>query len=142
MADKTLLARQMNRFMQMQIQAANLEDDKAMEVADLYPEWQYPKAYAVDEMFKYGVNEEGETQLYKVVQAHTSQADWTPDTQAALYKKVGYTESGTAIWTQPLGATDAYHTGDIVSHKDELWISTVDNNVWEPGVYGWEKYEQ
>ena len=52
MADKILLAKQMNRFMQMQVQAANLDDDKAMEVADLYPEWQYPKAYTVGEMFK------------------------------------------------------------------------------------------
>lgn len=142
MTDKKMLARQMNRFMQMQVQAANLDDDKAMEVADLYLEWQYPKAYVVDEMFKYGVNADGETQLYKVIQAHTSQADWTPDTQAALYKAVGFTDTGTPIWTQPLGAHDAYQTGDVVSHKGELWISTADNNVWEPGVYGWEKYTQ
>lgn len=142
MADKILLAKQMNRFMQMQVQAAELDDDKAMEVTDLYPEWQYPKAYAVGEMFKYGVNAHGETQLYRVVQAHTSQADWKPDAQAALYKAVGFTDTGTPIWTQPLGAHDAYSTGDAVSHKDQLWISTVDGNVWEPGVYGWEVYEQ
>lgn len=142
MADKILLARQMNRFMQMQVQAAELDDDKAMEVADLYPEWQYPKAYAVGEVFKYGVNADGETQLYRVVQAHTSQEDWKPDAQAALYKAVGFTDTGTPIWTQPLGAHDAYKTGDVVSHKDQLWISTVDGNVWEPGVYGWEVYEQ
>lgn len=142
MADKILLARQMNRFMQMQVQVAELDDDKAMEVADLYPEWQYPKAYAVGEMFKYGVNADGETQLYRVVQAHTSQADWKPDAQAALYKAVGFTDTGTPIWTQPLGGHDAYKTGDVVSHKDQLWVSTVDGNVWEPGVYGWEVYEQ
>lgn len=142
MADKILLAKQMNRFMQMQVQAAELDDDKAMEVADLYPEWQYQKAYAVGEMFKYGVNSDGETQLYRVVQAHTSEAQNTPDIVPALYKAVGFTDTGTPIWTQPLGAHDAYSTGDVVSHKDQLWISTVDGNVWEPGVYGWEVYEQ
>lgn len=138
MTDKTLIARQMNRFMQMSVQAANLTDEKAMEVADLYPEWVVKKAYAADEIVKYGVNSDGETQLYKVIQAHTSQADWTPDTAASLYKKIGFTEDGVSIWTQPLGSTDAYMKGDIVSFENQLWISTVDNNVWQPGIYGWE----
>lgn len=138
MTDKTLIVRQMNRFMQMSVQAANLTDEKAMEVADLYPEWVVKKAYAADEIVKYGVNSDGETQLYKVIQAHTSQADWTPDTAASLYKKIGFTEDGVSIWTQPLGSTDAYMKGDIVSFENQLWISTVDNNVWQPGIYGWE----
>lgn len=136
--DKKILAQQMNRFLQMSVQSANLTDEKAMEIADLYPEWETMRAYKVDEILKYGVNTDGETQLYKVVQAHTSQADWTPDTAASLYKKIGFTDEGVSIWTQPLGATDAYMTGDVVSFEDQIWISTVDNNVWQPGVYGWE----
>jgi len=28
--------------------------------------------------------------------------------------------------------------GDVVSFENQLWKSTVDNNVWQPGVYGWE----
>lgn len=142
MIDKNLLAKQMNRFMQMSVQSANLPDDKAMEVADLYPAWETLKAYTVDEILKYGVNDNGETQLYKVIQAHTSQADWTPDTATSLYKKIGFTDSGTPIWTQPLGAADAYMKDDIVSFENQLWISTIDNNVWQPGVYGWNVYEQ
>lgn len=138
MTDKTLIAQQMNRFMQMSVQAANLTDEKAMEIADLYPEWVAKKAYGADEIVKYGVNSDGETQLYKVIQAHTSQTDWTPDTAASLYKKIGFTEDGVSIWTQPLGSTDAYMKGDIVSFENQLWISTVDNNVWQPGIYGWE----
>lgn len=138
MTDKKFLAQQMNRFVQMSVQSANLTDEKAMEIADLYPEWAAMKAYPENEIVKYGVNVNGETQLYKVVQAHTSQEDWTPDTAASLYKKIGYTEEGVAIWTQPLGNTDAYMKGDIVSFENQLWESTVDNNVWQPGVYGWE----
>lgn len=138
MQDKMFIAQQYNRFMQMSVQSANLPDDQAMEVADLYPEWVAMKAYAVDEIVKYGVNADGETQLYKVIQAHTSQEDWKPDVTASLYKAIGFTDDGVSIWTQPLGSTDAYMTGDVVSYEDQLWISTVDYNVWQPGVYGWE----
>lgn len=136
--NKIFLAQQMNRFLQMSVQSANLTVEKAMEVADLYPEWAAMKAYPENEIVKYGVNADGETQLYKVIQAHTSQADWTPDTAASLYKKIGFTDEGVSIWTQPLGATDAYMKGDVVSFENQLWKSTVDNNVWQPGVYGWE----
>lgn len=136
--NKIFLAQQMNRFVQMSVQSANLTDEKAMEVADLYPEWAAMKAYPENEIVKYGVNADGETQLYKVIQAHASQADWTPDTAASLYKKIGFTDEGVSIWTQPLGATDAYMKGDVVSFENQLWKSTVDNNVWQPGVYGWE----
>lgn len=136
--DIAFLAAQMNRVIQMFTQNLNLPDEQAMEVADLYPEWQEKKAYAVDEILKYGENADGETQLYKVLQAHTSQADWTPDTAASLYKKVGFTDSGVPMWTQPLGATDAYKKGDVVSYNGQLYVSTVDANVWEPGIYGWE----
>lgn len=136
--NKIFLAQQMNRFVQMSVQSANLTDKKAMEVADLYPEWAAMKAYPENEIVKYGVNADGETQLYKVIQAHTSQADWTPDTAASLYKKIGFTDEGVSIWTQPLGATDAYMKGDVVSFENQLWKSTIDNNVWQPGVYGWE----
>lgn len=136
--DIAFLAAQMNRAIQMFTQNLNLPDEQAMEVADLYPEWQEKKAYTVDEILKYGENADGETQLYKVLQAHTSQADWTPDTAASLYKKVGFTDSGVPMWTQPLGATDAYKKGDVVSYNGQLYVSTVDANVWEPGIYGWE----
>lgn len=136
--DIAFLAAQMNRAIQMFTQNMNLPNEQAMEVADLYPEWQEKKAYAVDEILKYGENADGETQLYKVLQAHTSQADWTPDTAASLYKKVGFTDSGVPMWTQPLGATDAYKKGDVVSYNGQLYVSTVDANVWEPGIYGWE----
>jgi len=136
--NKKFLAQQMNRFLQMSVQSANLPDNQAMEIADLYPAWVQNKAYTVGEMVKYGVNADGETQLYRVLQAHTSQADWTPDATPALFSKIGFTGDGTPIWTQPLGATDAYQKGDIVSFENQLWVSTADGNVWKPGVYGWE----
>lgn len=136
------IAAQMNRFMQISVQAASLDDDVAMEIADLYEAWKKDTRYETDKILKYGVNEDGETQLYRVIQEHTSEEQNTPDKVPALYKKIGFEDDGTAVWTQPLGATDAYQKNDVVSHKGQKWISTVDNNVWEPGVYGWEVYEQ
>lgn len=38
---------------------------------------------------------------------------------------------------QPVGAHDSYMKDDQTSHNGYRWISEVDNNVWEPGVYGW-----
>lgn len=137
MADKIFKAKQLRRA--LQLWAATLTDESTMmEIADIYPKWNgNSKSYKAGDIFSYGVNADGETQLYSVLQDHTSQPDWTPDTASSLYKKVGFTDSGISVWTQPLGATDAYNKGDEVSHNDQIWVSDVDGNVWEPGVYGW-----
>lgn len=131
------IALQMNRLMQLNVQSMALSDEVAMEVADLYPEWIANKKYLKDEIVKYGVNIDNETQLYKITVEHVSQAQYPPNTDITHYTKIGFTEDGTTIWTQPLGGHDAYKQGDVVSHKGKTWISDLDGNVWEPGVYGW-----
>lgn len=108
-----------------------LTDEQAETVTDLYPLWEVGVAYVVGDRRQY--NE----LLYKCVQAHTSQADWTPDVVPALWVRT-YTDEYPE-WVQPTGAQDAYNTGDKVSHNDKHWISTVDANVWEPSVYGWDE---
>ncbi len=136
------VAKQINRAVQMTVQVADLSDEMAMEVADVYPAWVAEKKYYTGDILKYGVNADNETQLYRVAQDHTSQADWTPDATPALYKPIGIGGDGVPVWTQPYGAEDAYMTGDRVHYpteKDPIYVSTVDNNVWEPTVYGWEK---
>lgn len=135
--DDVAIPMQYNRFLQMQVQAANLTDMQAMEVADLYPEWQASTKYTVDTILKYGKNADNETQLYRVIQEHVSQDDWKPDITASLYKAIGFDKDETPIWTQPLGAHDAYQKGDIVFHNGNKWQSDIDNNVWKPSVYGW-----
>ena len=135
---REFVAQQMNRAFQLMADGLNLTESQAMEIADLYEGWAAGKAYTTGKILKYGMNTDGETQLYTVLQDHTSQEDWTPDTAPSLYKKVGFTGSGMPIWTQPLGASDAYNAGDKVSHNGQEWVSIVDGNVWEPGVYGWK----
>lgn len=142
MMDQVYIAKQVNRALQMLAQSLTLPDTNAMEIADLYEAYTVGKAYPVGYIFKYGVNADGETQLYSVLQEHTSQEDWKPDETPSLYKAVGFTDTGVPVWTQPLGAADAYMTGDVVAHNGVIWVSTVDGNVWEPGVYGWEIKEE
>ena len=137
MRDKLCLAAQMNRALQKTVENLSLPDNEAMELADLYEAWAAGRSYPIDKLLKYGENADGETQLWRVLQAHTSQAGWEPDKAPSLFKKVGFTDTGTPIWTQPLGSGDAYNTGDVVEHNGKTWVSDLDGNVWEPGVYGW-----
>ena len=111
--------------------------DKVLEIPSVFPAYEVGKAYKTKEVISYGVNAVGDPQLYLVLQDHTSAEEWTPDTATSLYKAIGITEDGYPTWVQPLGATDAYSKGDKVSHNGSHWVSDVDNNVWEPGVYGW-----
>lgn len=118
---------------------ADTQATDMMEVATMFPKYQVGKAYKVKDVFAYGENSVGDPQLYQVLQAHTSAAEWTPDATPSLYKKIGVTEDGYPEWVQPLGASDAYNTGDIVSYNGTLYKSTIDGNVWAPDAYpaGW-----
>lgn len=75
--------------------------------------------------------------LYEVVQAHTTQIGWEPPQVPALFKQVWIEEY--PEWVQPMGAQDAYSKGDKVSHNGKKWVSAVDANTWEPGIYGWSE---
>ena len=113
--------------------AATLGEDEAMEIASVYPKWESGKAYAAGQYLTYGVNSVGDPQLYKVVQAHTSQTDWLPDKTAALYTPIGLDDDGYPVWSQPTGAHDAYNTGDVVDYGGVLYESQIDGNTTVPG---------
>lgn len=104
-------------------------DADALEMVELFPKWTYPKAFIAGERIQHnGI-------LYKCIQPHTSQEDWAPDVTPALWIRVSVEEF--PEWIQPQGSADAYMIGNKVTHNDKRWTSDVDNNVWEPGVYGW-----
>ena len=109
----------------------SIDDETALEAVELFPLWKVNTSYALGDRVRY------EEQLYKVVQAHTSQADWAPDLTPALYTPVA--EPGEIpVWKQPTGAQDAYMAGDKVHYPtkdDPVYESTMDNNVWSPDAY-------
>ena len=111
--------------------AETMTDEEGLEFVSLFPNWISNKSYSANDRVQYA------DILYKCVQAHTSQDDWTPDITPALWTVVSVEDW--PEWKQPTGAQDAYMKDDKVSHNDKHWISSVDNNVWEPGVYGWEE---
>lgn len=109
----------------------SLDDESALDGIELFPLWKTDTAYAVGIRIRYN------DVLYKCIQAHTSQASWTPDATPALWTEVSVDEW--PEWKQPLGSEDAYRIGDKVSHLEKHWISTIDYNVYEPSVYGWDE---
>lgn len=107
-------------------------DEQALSVPALYPAWRSGVAYTAGQRVLYrGV-------LYKVLQDHTSQADWKPEATPALWVVVSIDEY--PEWVQPTGAHDAYNKGDKVTYNNLHYISLIDSNVYSPEAYptGWE----
>ena len=119
--------------------SVSLADEDALEAVELFPSWEVGKAYAIGDRVRYG------EKLFKCVQAHTSQDEWTPDATPALWTEVAK-PGEIPVWRQPTGAQDAYNTGDKVWYPDvntSVYESTIDNNVWSPVDYpqGWQLVE-
>lgn len=112
-------------------EAGNIDAATAAEHADLFAEWANPVAYTVGQVRRY------QGALYKCIQAHTSQESWAPDTATSLWSLTADPAEEWPEWSQPISAQDTYASGAKVSHNAKHWTSTVANNVWEPGVYGW-----
>ena len=112
---------------------ANLDDETALQGVTLFPAWKSGQAYTAGDRVKYN------DVLYKVLQDHTSQADWTPDVAVSLFAKVLIPDPDVIPeWTQP-DSTNPYMTGDKVTYNGKTYVSTIDNNVWAPDAYGWEE---
>lgn len=118
--------------------SASLDDEQALETVELFPIWKADTAYTAGDRVRYN------DVLYKVLQGHTSQADWTPDTAFSLFVRVLIPDPEVIpVWEQP-SAGNAYMTGDKVYYptaEDDVYQSTIDNNVWSPSDYpqGWQK---
>ena len=145
MTNKVQAALELRKALQIFLATLDVDTNAAnmMEVASVFPKYQIGKTYKTKDVFSYGENAVGDAQLYQVLQDHTSSAEWTPDTAVSLYKKIGVSDSGYPEWVQPLGASDAHNTGDIVSYNGTLYKSTIDGNVWSPVDYpaGWTRFD-
>lgn len=124
------------KLRQMIVKAsASLSDEDALEAVELFKPWVADTAYAADERIRYG------EKLYRCVQAHTSQADWTPDQTPALWTEVAL-PGEIPVWKQPTGAHDAYRIGQKVhfpTENDPVYENDVDYNIYAPNVTGWHE---
>lgn len=118
--------------------SVNLDDEEAISSAELFPNWKVDIQYVIGDRVRY------EGILYKALQSHTSQADWTPDVAVSLFARILIPDPEIIpVWEQPT-AENAYMTGDKVHYptiKDSIYESTIDNNVWSPELYpqGWRE---
>ena len=107
-------------------------DEQALNSIALYPEWKADVDYTVGQRVLYN------SVLYKVLQAHTSQSDWTPDVSHSLFAQILIPDENVIPeWIQP-DSTNPYMKGNKVTHNGITYESLIDNNVWEPGVIGTE----
>lgn len=122
-------------LIRQQINTLEVDDKTALRMVSYYPKWtagiDYPAGYKV----------QCGGMLYKCLQEHTSQTGWEPENAPSLWAKVLIPDPDVIPeWEQP-DSTNAYVTGDKVAHNGKTWVSDIDNNVWEPGVYGWTEAE-
>lgn len=121
--------------------SASLDDEQALETVELFPIWKADTVYTAGDRVRYN------DVLYKVLQGHTSQADWAPDTAFSLFARVLIPDPEVIpVWEQP-SAENAYMKGDKVyfpTAEDDVYQSKIDNNVWSPADYpqGWQKLLQ
>lgn len=132
-----MMTKEKARILRAMIEKASvsLADEDALEAVELFPKWSETAEYSVGDRVRYN------DLLYKCLLDHQAQASWTPDTATSLWVRVDNPAEEWPEWIQPVGAADAYALGAKVSHNEKHWISTYDNNTWEPGVFGWDEAE-
>lgn len=131
-------ARELRAVIESAVSAYGLDDAAAVEVVELFPQWEVGKTYAI------GTRVQHDGKLYECVNAHTAAAEWSPPVAASLWDEVKVDpETGYDEWQQPSGAHDAYNTGDRVVYNGSVYESLIDGNVWAPDAYpaGWKIVE-
>lgn len=135
---ETMLANQSMAFMSLMVAPMTLEmtDEDVCAFDLIMPDFVPGKEYENKAVVRYnGV-------LYRAIQKvdSTTTTNYTPDQANSYWKRIGEpNEEGVYEWSQPYGATDCYQAGDKVTYQNATWTSDIDNNVWTPGIYGWEK---
>jgi hypothetical protein len=121
-------ARRLRPIIERAMQSIDGQD--ALDAVGLYPAWASGVGYTVGDKVRYG------DVLYRCLTGHTAQDTWTPDVSPSLWAQVLAEDGKILPWKQP-DSTNPYSKGDKVTHAGKTWVSDVDGNVWEPGVYGW-----
>lgn len=129
MQTKRQRAREMRQAMRYSVET--LPEEQQVNIPSMFPGWTPGAVYTTGDKLHYA------GKLYSVIQSHTAQDNWTPEAMPALYRALGVTpEVPDAVpdWKQPIGAHDAYGKGNKVMYQGKTWESTVDANIYAPGV--------
>ena len=108
----------------------------------LYTEWDQDGVQVVMRPYTDAENAAADAAIADA-QAEAEAATLAAQTQALVTSSLALSQANApedgAPWVQPTGSTDAYPLGALVTHVSKTWESTVDFNVWEPGVANWRE---
>ena len=125
-------ARELRPIIEQAVSTGDLTPEQMEQATSLFPFWDKEShEYKVDDLVQsVGL-------LWRCVQGHVSQASWEPSVTPSLWTRTADPGDEWPEWIQPTGAHNAYAQGAKVSHNGKHWVSDIDANVYEPGVYGW-----
>ena len=112
-------------LIQGRVLKADLTDEEYAQIISGYTAWTVGLSVETGIVYRY------DNQLYRTIQPHTTQSDWTPDIVPALFA-LATPPSVIADWVQPTGAHDAYQIGDRVQYDGQIWESKIDANTTVP----------
>ena len=100
--------------------AQSLDDNTALTVKTLYPEWETDTAYTA------GHKVQRNGKLWRVVQAHTSQVGWEPENAASLWDAINETHSGTKYDPIPYDGNMALESGKYYTQGGMTYLCSRD----------------
>lgn len=116
---------------QIQNLLAPLSDAQRLQNVALHDRWQPWQPYAVGAVVRHA------GALYRCLTAHTSEDTWFPTQAPSLWARILIPDPAVVpVWVQP-DSTNPYSKGDRVRWDGKIWMSDIDGNVWQPGIYGW-----
>ena len=103
--------------------AQSLSDAEALQIKAIYPKWDGAAAYEVEDKVLY------RDVLYRCIQAHTAQADWTPAVAASLWTVIDEAHAGTIEAPIPYSGNMALEHGKYYAQDDITYLCTRDTGI-------------
>lgn len=103
-----------------QINTLTVDDNTALRMTEFYPEWASGQSYTAG----YKVQRNGK--LWRVLQAHTSQAGWEPENAASLWTEICESHAGTLEDPIPYSGNMALESGKYYSQDGKVYRCTRD----------------
>lgn len=103
-----------------QINTLDVDDATAYRMWEFYPEWKSGMTLTVGYKLQY------DGKLYRVIQAHTSQDDWTPDASASLFERIDETHDGSKYDPIPYEGNMALENGKYYAQNGVTYLCNRD----------------
>ena len=103
-----------------QINTLSVDDNTALRMVEFYPTWAAGTTYTVGYKVQHG------GKLWRVVQAHTSQAGWEPENVASLWTEICETHDGTIDDPIPYSGNMVLEAGKYYSQSGKTYLCNRD----------------